>query len=155
MSVWSRLGFALLIVADRLLGTHLAERQLSRMQRRVDVYQAEAAAIQRQMAELNRLLHIAQVELCVLYLRQRRFLLPDTWLCFSPGKSTAEESGLNLLIDRLAKHGLAMIHTEEIGEQAYVYHVCPDWRAIVDLLSSWREHVNPLALTWLEEVRLR
>jgi hypothetical protein len=78
--------------------------------------------------------------------------LPDTWLCFSPDRDTVEENGLNLLVDRLSRPGLAAIHTEEIGERVYVYHVCPDWEAIIDLLSTWREHVNPLALIWLEEI---
>ncbi|HEY67769.1 MAG TPA: hypothetical protein G4N97_05800 [Thermoflexia bacterium] len=153
MNVWIRLWFAVLVIADRLLGTHLVEWELARLQRRIEAYKAQASAIRQQMEELNRLLQVAQVELCVLYLRQRRILQPDTWLRFAPAESADEERDLDMLIDRLVKRGLAAVRTEPVGEQTYVYHLCPDWAAIVGLLSTWEKYLDPLTVSWLEELR--
>ncbi len=153
MNVWIRLWFAVLIVADRLLGTRLVEWELARLQRRIAVYEFQVTAIRRRMEELTRLLQVAQVELCVLYLRQRHIFRPETWLCFAPAESVDDEKALNLLISRLVKHGLAAVCTETVGERAYVYHLRPNWAAIVDLLSAWSEHLDPLTASWLEEMR--
>jgi len=152
-NTWDRLWFAVLITTDRLLGTHLVERELARLQRRVEAFETQASAIRQQMEELNRLLHVVQVELCVLYLRQRQILRPETWLCFAPAGSVDEERGLDLLIGRLVKHGLATVRTEAVGEQAYVYHLRPDWAAIAGLLSAWKEHLDPVTALWLDERR--
>ncbi len=158
MNIWMRLWFAVLIITDRLLGTHLAEWKLARQQRRMEAYEAQAFAIRRQMEQLDRLLQVTQVELCVLYLRQRRILRPETWLRFAPAENVDEERGLDLLIGRLVKHGLATVRTETVGEvrprspRPYVYHLRPDWAAMVDLLSAWKEHLDPLAVSWLEEM---
>jgi hypothetical protein len=153
MSTWMRLWFFVLIIADRLLGTHLAERELARLQRRMAVYQNQASAIRQSVEELNRLLHIAQVELCILYLRQRYFLRPETWLRFDPTEDPGEEKRLDLLISQLVKEGLATVRTESLGEQAYVYHLHPDWEAIADLLNGWNEYLDSLTILWLEEIR--
>ncbi len=153
MNIWTRLWFAVLIVTDRLLGTHLVERELARLQRRVETFEAQASAIRQQMEELNRLLHVVQVELCVLYLRQRHLLRPETWLRFAPAESADEERGLDLLIGRLVKHGLSTIRTEAVGEQTYVYHLCPDWPAIADLLSARKELLDPVTAFWLDKMR--
>lgn len=153
MNVWIRLWFAVLIVADQLLGTHLVEWERARLQRRIEAYEAQASAIRRRMEELKRLLQAAQVELCVLYLRQRCILRPETWLRFAPAESVDEEKDLELLIGWLVKHGLATVRTEAVGEQIYVYHLRPDWAAIVDLLSTWKEHLDPVTVSWLEEIR--
>ncbi|MEA3341135.1 MAG: hypothetical protein U9R15_14315, partial [Chloroflexota bacterium] len=74
MNLWIQLWFAFLIVADRLLGTRLVEREMARLQRRVEGYEAQAATIRSQVERLNHLLHISQVEFCALYLRQRHLL---------------------------------------------------------------------------------
>ena len=153
MNTWDHLWFAVLITTDRLLGTHLVERELARLQRRVEAFEAQASAIRQQMEELNRLLHVVQVELCVLYLRQRQILRPETWLRFAPAGSVDEERCLDLLIGRLVKHGLATVRTEAVGEQAYVYHLRPDWAAITGLLSAWKEHLDPVTAFWLDERR--
>lgn len=153
MNIWIRLWFAVLIVTDRLLGTHLVEWELARLQRRVEAYEVQAAAIRRRMEELTRLLQVAQVELCVLYLRQRHMFRPETWLRFAPAESADDEKALNLLIGRLVKHGLAAVRTETVGERAYIYHLRPDWAVIVGLLSAWSEHLDPLTASWLEEMR--
>ncbi|MFQ6100181.1 MAG: hypothetical protein ACE5OS_02950 [Anaerolineae bacterium] len=153
MNVWIRLWFAVLVIADRLLGTHLVERELARLQRRVEAFEEQASAIRRQMEELTHLLHAAQVELCILYLRQRHLLWPATWLRFAPAENVADEGDLDMLIGQLVKHGLATVHTEEVGEQTYVYHLRPDWAAILDLVSTWKEHLDPVTASWLEKIR--
>jgi hypothetical protein len=153
MNIWDRVWFTVLILADRLLGTCLVERELARMQRRVDAYQAQASAIQQRMEGLERLLHVIHVELCILYLRQRRLLQPETWLRFAPAEGIGEERDLDLLISQLVKHGLATVRTEAVSERTYVYHLRPDWDAIADLLSTWKEHLDPLTIAWVEEVR--
>ena len=153
MGLLTHLWFACLVLTDRLLGTHLVEWELARLQRRVEAYEAHASAIRRQMEELDRLLHVTQVELCVLYLRQRRVLRPEIWLCFVPAERAGEERDLDMLIDRLVKHGLATVRTETVGEQTYVYHLRPDWAAIVDLLSAWRKYLDPLTTSWLDKMR--
>ena len=159
MNVWIRLWFAALILAGRLLGTHLVEREMARLQRRVETFEEQATAIRRQMEELNHLLHVAQVELCVLYLRQRCLLQPETWLRFAPAESSADEKDLDMLIGHLVKPGLATVRTEPAGEveapspRSYVYHLHPDWAAIVDLLSGWTELLDTVTASWLDEMR--
>jgi hypothetical protein len=66
MSAWMRLWFFVLIVVDRLLGTHLVGRESARLQRRVEAYQAQASTIQQRVEELSRLLHVSQVDHIVL-----------------------------------------------------------------------------------------
>ena len=153
MNVWIRLWSAVLIVADRLLDTHLVEWELARLQRRIEAYEAQATTIRRRMEGLTHLLQVAHVELCVLYLRQRHIFRPETWLRFAPTESVDDEGALNLLIGRLVKHKLATVRTETVGERAYVYHPRPNWAAIVDLLGAWSEHLDPLTASWLEEMR--
>jgi len=153
MNIWTRFWFAILVTVDRLLGTHLVEWEMARQQRRVEVYEAQASAIRRQVECLDRLLQVTQVELCVLYLRQRRILRPEAWLRFAPAENVDEERGLDLLIGRLVKHGLATVRTETVGEQTYVYHLHPNWAAMADLLSAWKEPLDPIVISWLEEMR--
>ena len=159
MNVWIRLWFAALIIADRLLGTHLVERELARLQRRVETFEEQAATIRQHKEELSQLLHVAQVELCVLYLHQRRLLRPETWLCFAPAGSADDERDLDLFIGRLVKPGLATVRTEttdDVGARSprpYVYHLRPDWDAIADLLSARKEHLDPMTAAWLEEMQ--
>jgi hypothetical protein len=153
MNPLTHLWFGCLVFADRLLGTHLVERELARQQRRVEAYEAHASVVRRQMAELDRLLYVTQVQLCALYLRQRCLLRPEAWLRFAPSEGEGEERGLDLLIGQLVKHGLATIRTEAVGEHTYVYHLRPDWGAMADLLSAWEVQIDPLAISWLEEMR--
>jgi hypothetical protein len=155
MNVWTHLWFAVLIITDRLLGTHLVDRELDRLQRHVEAHQAQASAMLRQMEPLSRLMHIAQVELCVLYLHQRYLVRPESWLRFAPDESADEERNLDLLIGRLAKQGLATVRTEEVGEQTYVYHLRPDWAAIAALLDTWKEHLDSVTASWLDDMRSR
>jgi hypothetical protein len=152
MSFVSRLWFTALVITDRLLGTRLVERELARLQKRIGDFQTQANAIRSQMEEVSRLLFVSQVELCILYLHQRRLARPETWLCFVPAESIREEKDLDLLIGQLAKHGLATVRTEATKEQAYIYHLHPDWNAIERLLHA-EKRLDPMVLTWLEELR--
>lgn len=153
MNIWIRLWFALLIITDRLLGTHLVEREMSRLQQRVAIFEQRAEALRRQMKELNQLLHVVQVEMCVLCLRQRQLLRPDDWLRFVPSESAEEEKLLDLMIGRLVKYGLATVHLEAVGEKVYVYYLDPNWDGIVALLSTWRDRLDPVTIEWLDSVR--
>jgi hypothetical protein len=153
MTFWGRLRFSFLVFTDWLLGTRLVERELTHLQRQVQAYEAYASAILQQMQALNHMLHIVQVELCLLYLRQRYLLRSRTWLRFDPAEGAGEERSLDWLIDRLVKHDLATVRAEAVGEQAYVYHLRPDWASMVDLLSAWKDRLDPVTLSWLREMR--
>ncbi len=153
MNLWMRLRFVALVVSDRLLGTQLVERELERMNQRIESYEAQADAIQQQRENLSDLLLTAQVELCVLYLQQRYILQPQTWLRFAPAEDPEEERGLDMLIDRLVKQDFASVHIEEVdegSEQTYVYHLRPDWAAIIEQLYSRKEHLDPETVSWIE-----
>jgi hypothetical protein len=153
MTFWGRLRFFFLVFTDWLLGTRLVERELTRLQRQVQTYEAYASAILQQMQALSHVLHVVQVELCVLYLRQRYLLRSNTWLRFDPAEDADEERSLDLLIARLVKHDLATVRTEAVGEQAYAYHLRPDWSSLIDLLSTWKDRLDPVMLLWLGEMR--
>jgi hypothetical protein len=156
MNLWMRLRFVALVISDRLLGTQLVERELERLNRRIKSYEAQADAIQQQRENLSDLLLTAQVELCVLYLQQRYILQPQTWLRFAPAEDPEEERGLDMLIDRLVKQKFASVHVDEIdessegNEQTYVYHLRPDWAAIIEQLYSRKEHLDPETISWIE-----
>lgn len=153
MNIWMRFCFAVLVFSDRLLGTHLVEREMARLQHRVETFEAQASAIRQQMEELNHLLHVVQVQLCVLYLCHRHDLRSADWLRFAPAEDADEERRLDLLIGRLVRHGLATVRTEMVADQTYVYHLRPDWAAIVDLLSAWEGLLDPVTASWLDEIR--
>ncbi len=152
MSIWVRLWIALLVVADRLLGTHLVEREMQRLQQLLGSFERQADALRQQMRELNQLLYVVQVEMCVLCLRKRQLLRPDDWQRFAPHESAEEEKFLDLVIDRLVKRGLGTIRTETVGENVYVYYLNPDWEAIVNLLNAWRDKLDPVTVEWLDEM---
>jgi hypothetical protein len=149
MSIWTRVRYMVFAFTDRLLGTRLIDREKARLQRHLEVFEDRATALREQMEDLSRLLHVVQVQLCVLYLRQRHMLRPETWLRFAPAESASEERDLDLLIGRLVKYGLSTITTEKVGKDTYVYHLQPDWAAIVDLLGGWRESQDPATIAWL------
>ncbi|MDY7078890.1 MAG: hypothetical protein SXV54_18405 [Chloroflexota bacterium] len=153
MNIWTRLWFFLLIACDRLLGTRLVEWEMTRLEHRLEAFEAQASTLQQQMEDLNLLLHVVQVQLCVIYLRQRHTLRSVNWLRFAPAESVDEERDLDLLIGRLVKHELATVRTEPAGEQVYIYHLRPDWTAIVNLLSAWKGMLDPVTAAWLDEVR--
>jgi hypothetical protein len=149
MSVWTRLRYAMFAIADRLLGTHLIDQEMARLQHHLEAFEDQTTTLRKQMEDLNQLLHAVQVQLCVLYLRQRYMLRPETWLRFAPADSADEERDLDLLIGRLVRHGLSTIMTEPVGGNTYVYHLQPDWAAIADLLGGWRDSQDPATAAWL------
>ncbi len=153
MNVWIRLWFAILITADRLLGTRLVELEAARLQRRIKDLEIQAAATRSQMKKLSHLLHVSQVELCIIYLQQRYLTHPETWLRFAPDESREEERDLDVLIEQLARHRLATVRTETVGEQTYIYHVHPNWDAIMDLLGQQQKYLSPTTWPWLKEMR--
>jgi hypothetical protein len=153
MTVWKRLWFWVLVVVDRLLGTHLLDREMVRLQHRVETFDSQVSALRQQMGHLNLLLHVVYVQVCVLYLRQRYILRPAAWLCFSPDEGPDEEKILDMLVNRLVKHGLATVRTRVVGERNYAYHLRPDWDAIVNLLSDDQEPCDSVIVAWLEEIR--
>ncbi len=126
MGFLTSLRFVCLALSDRLLGTHLVEREMARLQREMEIYEAQASIMRRQMEELSHLLHVIQVALCVCYLYRRWTLRPTTWFHFAPAEGADEERDLDMLISRLVRHGLAAVRTEPIGEGAYLYHLRPD-----------------------------
>lgn len=149
ISIWTRLRYAVFAVTDRLLGTRLIDQEMARMQQYLEAFEDQTITLRKQMEDLNRLLHVVQVQLCVLYLRQRYVLRPGTWLRFAPADSVDEERDLDLLIGRLVRHGLSTITTEQVGRNTYVYHLQPDWTAIADLLGGWQESQDPATVAWL------
>lgn len=74
MTVWTRLRFWAFLVIDRLLGTHLVDREMVHLQHHIETFATQVSALRQQMEDLNLLLHVAQVQMCVLYLRQRYLL---------------------------------------------------------------------------------
>jgi hypothetical protein len=152
MSMWTRLRYTVFAIADRLLGTHLIDRERAHLQHYLEVFEDRAMTLREQMEDLNRLLHVVQVQLCVLYLRQRHMLRPETWLRFAPAESADEERDLDLLIGRLVRYGLATIVTEKVDEHTYVYHLQPDWAAIVGLIDGWRQSQDPATAAWLTDL---
>ena len=155
MTIWTRLRFWALLVTDRLLGTHLVDREMVCLQRHVGMFESQVSVLRQQMEDLNLLLHVVQLQMCVLYLRQRHILRPETWLCFAPNEGPDEEKSLDLLVNRLLKHKLATVRTEAAGEGNYIYHLRPDWEAIGSLLSNSQGFNDCMTVAWLEEIRER
>ena len=153
MNLWMRLRFNFFILIDWLLGTRLVDGELAHLQGRVQACETRVSEVQQQVDDLNRFLYVLQVELCVLYLRQRYLLHPHTWLRFSPADGMDEGAGLDLLIGQLVKPGLASVRSAGGGDGTYVYHLRPDWDAIVYVLSGWRAHLEPLTMVWISELR--
>ncbi len=153
MTMWKRFRFWVRFVTDRLLGTHLVDRDMVRLQHYVGMVDTQVSVLRQQMEDLNLLLHIVQVQMCVLYLRQRHILRPATWLCFAPDEGPDEEKSLDMLVNRLLRHKLATVRTETVGERSYIYHLQPDWEAIVNLLSDNQGLDNAVIVAWLEEIR--
>lgn len=150
MKGWTRLWMTGLLLLDRLLGTDLTERELARREAKVAAQEARLIAIRQRMAELDELLAITELELCLLYLRQRHLLRRDTWLRFAPAEAEAEEKGLDLVIEQLVKRGLASVRTEPLGEEAYIYHLRPDWTAIASRLAVYHEALDAEVTTWVQ-----
>ncbi|MCP4543197.1 MAG: hypothetical protein GY832_39290 [Chloroflexi bacterium] len=153
MTIWARLRFWVFQATDRLLGTHLVEQEMVRLQHHVEMVGTRASDLHQQIEDLNLLLHVVQLQMCVLYLHQRQILRPATWLRFIPDEGPDEEKSIDILVNRLVKHKLATIRTEADDEGTYIYHLRPDWKAIGDLLSNSQGFDNSVIVTWLEKIR--
>ena len=150
MRLTDRVYLVVLLAIDRLLGTRLAERELARRKEKMDRYARRVALLEEQLADLNRKLALANVQLCLLYLQQRDLARPGRWLLFDTGDA-GESKALDVLIEHLVKPHLATILEEErLEETRYIYRLKPDWEAICAHLSEQRVALEPPVASWLE-----
>jgi len=153
MKISDKILLVSLIIIDHLFATNLVEREIARRKAKVARYEARLAQITKQLVELEGLLEAANVQLCLLYLRQRELLSPHRWLHFDTG-NPQEDKGLDLLIDHLVKPRLAAIEVQEASSRGvekdhYVYQLDPDWAAISAFLSEWQADLQPEIADWL------
>ena len=94
----------------------------------------------------------ANLQLCLLYLRQREFLSPRRWLHFDPA-NPQEDQGLDLLINHLGKPRLAAIEMREAEKSHYIYRLAPDWAAIGDFLAQREAELQPEIAEWLKTLK--
>ena len=96
-----RIGDRILLVGlgifDRLFATNFLKREVARRKAKVARSEARLAEISEQLVKLGELLEAANLQLCLLYLRQRELLSPHRWLHFDPA-NPQEDQGLDLLI---------------------------------------------------------
>ena len=151
MRTRDRILFMALILVDRLLGTRLAKKELDRRQARVVCYRVRMTELEKQFARLEDLLRAINLQLCLLYLRERNLLSPERWLSFDPN-DPIEERGLDLVIEQLVKPRLATVEMDKVGEGQYVYHLQPDWAAIRILFAEQQADPEPDMEGWLSEL---
>jgi hypothetical protein len=101
---------------------------------------------------LGELLEAANLQLCLLYLRQRNLLSPQRWLHFDP-VNPQEDQGLDLLINHLVKPRLAAIEMQEVESNHYIYRLKPDWAAIGDFLAQREADLQPEIANWLKTLK--
>jgi hypothetical protein len=142
MSIFDKALFFFLIIVDRLFGTKLVEKELSRRRRKISYYEAKLKVIEKKMAEMERKLEAINLRLCLLYLVERKIRFPENWLCFNQA-DPEEEKALDMLIEYLVKPGLAAVKEEETEGGRYIYHLKPDWEAISASLAEVEESVHP------------
>ena len=140
------LGFA---IVDRLFGSRWVQRELDRRRSRLTEYQAQMANIQREVDRLAGLLEGLHLQLCLLYLCHRHMTDLDNWLRFESGGS--DEPGLDLLIEHLVKPRLAAIEMREAASGHHVYHLLPNWTAIVAAIGETLDTLEPETLAWLRQ----
>ena len=151
MKTRDKILFTALVLADHLLGTNLAGKELSRREAKVAHYRAQMVRLEKQLTGLEGMLEAINLRLCLLYLQERSLLLPERWLSFDPS-DPEEDRGLNLLIEHLVKPRLATIEMDEVEEGHYVYHLQPDWTAIRALLAEQQADQEPGLKGWLSEL---
>jgi len=127
------------------------------------------AEISEQLVKLGGLLEAANLQLCLLYLRQRELLSPHRWLYFDP-TNPQEDQGLDLLIQHLVKPRLAAIEMQEASSRGvsteldevsargvekdhYIYRLEPDWAAIDAFLAQREADLQPDIADWLETLK--
>jgi len=148
MRTTEKIFLASLIIVDRLFATNFVERVVARRKAKVARYEARLAEISEQLVKLERLLETANLQLCLLYLRQRKLLWPHRWLHFDTG-NPQEDKGLDLLIDHLVKPRLAAIEVREVEKGHYIYQLGPDWAAISAFLAQREADLQPEIAEWL------
>jgi hypothetical protein len=158
-----------LVIIDHLFGTRLVEREVARRKAEVARSEARLAEISQQLLKLGELLEAANLQLCLLYLRQRNLLSPQRWLYFDLADSQ-EDKGLDLLINHLVKPRLAAIEMQEassrepalslskgsargVEKNHYIYRLEPDWAAIGDFLTQREADLQPEIADWLETLK--
>ena len=152
MRIGNRIFLASLVIIDRLFGTSFVEREVARRKAEVARHEARLSEISEQLVKLGELLETANLQLCLLYLRQRNLLLPHRWLYFDLANSQ-EDKGLDLLIHHLVKPRLAAIEMQEIEKGRYVYKLAPDWAAIGDFLAERQADLQPEIADWLKALK--
>jgi hypothetical protein len=151
MKARDRILFTALVLVDRLLGTHLVEKELSRREAKVARYRARMMELEEQLTKLEDLLEAINLRLGLLYLRERSLLSPERWLSFDPN-DPEEDRGLDLLVEHLVKPHLATIETDQVEEGHYVYHLQPDWVAIRAFFAEQQADLEPEIEGWLSEL---
>ncbi len=141
----------LLLLIDRLFGTHLLDRELARYQQRIDALVGRIGGVSQEIDALAEELTTYRLTLCLieLQIRSERADLDD-WLCFAPrADGQLEDEGLlDSVIDCLVKPRLATLDVQSVGERQYLYRVHPDWDAIRSRLKD-TQPPNEL-LVWLD-----
>lgn len=150
MRLSNRLLFTALLIIDRVLGTHLAEKELSRREAKVAQYKQRMNELEEQLKRLEELLESLNLRLCLLYLQERSLIWPDRWLRFDPA-DPGEERGLDLLIEHLVKPRLATVDTETAVQGHYVYHIQPHWEVIREFFVQHQADLEPGLSGWLAQ----
>jgi len=148
-------------IVDRLFATNFLGREVARRKAKVARSEARLAEISEQLVKLGGLLEVANLQLCLLYLRQRNLLSPQHWLCFDSA-NPEEEQGLDLLINHLVKPRLAAIEIQEassrgsargVGKNHYIYTLKPNWAAIGAFLAQREADLQPEIADWLKALK--
>jgi chromosome condensin MukBEF complex kleisin-like MukF subunit len=137
---------------DYLFATNFLEREVARRKAKLARAEARLAELSAQLVKLGELLEAANLQLCLLYLRQRELLLPHHWLRFDTA-DPQEDQGLDLLINHLVKPRLAAIEMQEVEENHYIYKLEPDWAAIGDYLAQHGADLQPEIADWLKMLK--
>ena len=152
MRIGDKILLASLGIIDRLFATSFLEREVARRKAKVARSEARLAEISEQLLKLGELLEAANLQLCLLYLRQRNLLSPQRWLHFDP-VNPQEDQGLDLLINHLVKPRLAAIEMQEVERNHYIYKLKPDWAAIGDFLARREADLQPEIADWLKTLK--
>jgi hypothetical protein len=152
MRIADRILLVSLGIIDRLFATDFLEREVARRKAKVARSEARLAEISEQLLKLGELLEAANLQLCLLYLRQRNLLSPQRWLHFDP-VNPQEDQGLDLLINHLVKPRLAAIEIQEVEKNHYIYRLKPDWAAIGDFLTRREADLQPEIANWLKVLK--
>ncbi len=144
---WLR-AHALLLI-DRLFGTRLVERELARRQARIERLVGLMDQLNQDLGALAETVGDYQLMQCLLELeaRSKRPDLDD-WLRFAP-QGGDDEALLDSAIECLVKPRLAAISDKAVGPGNYIYHLYPDWAAIIARLQD--TSVASELMPWLEE----